>query len=635
MMSSGSLTALAVLKVNADQLGSDYLSNFVLLVAEALRRGKDDVVSLPAIQELIKKEFALDLPLNPLRQILKRAAKQNFVTKEHDVYYRNLENCSKSGFSERQQLIAQLYERVVRRLQEFANTRGGQNWEEKDAEQALETFLSKYSLKLLFAIVERTDLDVTDAYVVGAFISDVARQDGQLMRDLETLAQGSLLANVIYLPDPGKIAQKFENTKVYLDTAVLVYAAGFAGPERAAPVLELLKLLRDYDADLKCFTGTTEEIRGILDACAHRLRTGNLKTAFGASLEYFIETGKSASDVELMSARLPATLKRLGIQVDEKPSFSPELYKIQIDEKGFEAALSQEIRYSNPKALVHDVECISAIARLRGGLEAFVPELSRALFITTNASLAWVTRGFFQAEASPGAVSFCLTDYSLGSLLWLKNPTKVPDLPSKRLLADAYAATQPPEGLWKKYLIEVAKLEAAGKVTSEEYYLLRHSTAARGVLMDITKGAAEVFAEGTAQDVLKAALESVRADLHDGLKEERERSAEMERKLVEAQQREYERDQAITTRAKRVARTVIRPIFWLLLVTTIVGTMYSFPWGFAQPGMVSYVVLGALIVLFMLTLANLIWGTTIESVMERCEDQIAMFVSSTIRRLSS
>ena len=97
--------------------------------------------------------------------------------------------------------------------------------------------------------------------------------------------------------------------------------------------LELLELLNRYGANFRCFKGTRNELQGILDTCASRLQKNQLRNAYGPTIEYFIGAGKSASDLELMSARLPTKLNALGIKVVDPPSFDDTEY--QVDEKGF------------------------------------------------------------------------------------------------------------------------------------------------------------------------------------------------------------------------------------------------------------------------------------------------------------
>ena len=74
---------------------------------------------------------------------------------------------------------------------------------------------------------------------------------------------------------------------------------------------------------------------------------------------------------------------------------------------------------------------------------------------------------------------------------------------------------QPPDHLWKRYLAETARLQEEGRISAQEYYLLRHSLAAKSALMDLTQGNDSAFSEGTVQEVLTIAKERLRADLNE------------------------------------------------------------------------------------------------------------------------
>ena len=80
------------------------------------------------------------------------------------------------------------------------------------------------------------------------------------------------------------------------------------------------------------------------------------------------------------------------------------------------------IGYSNPAARIHDVDCISAIARYRQGRQSSIFEECGAIFATGNIPLARATRRFFQGDSSPGSVALAVTDYALANVLWLKDP---------------------------------------------------------------------------------------------------------------------------------------------------------------------------------------------------------------------
>src|SRR6185295_208279 len=208
-----------------------------------------------------------------------------------------------------------------------------------------------------------------------------------------------------------------------------------------------------------------------------------------------------------------------------------------------------------------------------------------------------------------------------------------PDLPLKRLIADSYAAMQPPDAIWKLYLVEIARLEDNGRVTAEEYYVLRHSLAAKATLMDLTHGDPTAFTEGTVQEVLQVAKETLRADLNESLLAEQARRREAERTIGEMQESEARRKQGIHNRSTRIAVIASRILLGLIVVALLLALGYSFPWNLPRLKVAwfSYFISGLLLFLFALSMANLVWGTTVKSMVGRFETRLAEWLRARIR----
>jgi hypothetical protein len=103
-------------------------------------------------------------------------------------------------------------------------------------------------------------------------------------------------------------------------------------------------------------------------------------------------------------------------------------------------------------------------------------------------SLARAASEFFHDDGLESGAPACVSADVLTNRLWLKRPTKSPDLPRRRLIADAYAATLPDEKLWTRFVEEVEKLRTAGRIKPDEYYILRSSLESREALMAHTLG---------------------------------------------------------------------------------------------------------------------------------------------------
>jgi hypothetical protein len=631
--SSAALTSLAILKVNWDTLGRDYIENFVPFVAEALRNSTADVVSLPDLQVAVRDQFGLDIPLNPLRQVLKRCSKRGYVRKASGVYHREISALDSQEFTKVRDTVIVLHDRLVRQLRDFAKAEHQTDWDDGAATDAIHSFIADQGLPLLYSRAEQSEFippreSRKSAYIVAAFVIWSRANSAQSVDDLCVLVKGQLLATSLFLPDPASVAQRFRDTHVLLDSSIIIYALGHAGPERQAPCAELIDSLRTFGATIACFHGTLSEVRGILDACAARLRTGHIRDSYGPSMEWFIESGRSASDVELMIARLPEKLRALGVATVEFPPVAPQF---QVEVQGFESALQAETGYKNKKAREHDADCVSAIAQLRRGDISFRVEDCRALFVTTNSGLARLARAYYQPEVPEGAVALCSTDYALGNLLWLKNPTRAPNLPTQRLIADAYAALQPPDALWKVYLAEIARLQESGKITADEYYALRHSLTAKRALMDLTAGDAAAFSEGTVHTVLKVATENIRADLQKTLIEEQQKRRGAESTVTDLEARENARRARLVSLSDTWASRIVRIGSGVLMVVLGVGAFLSFPWSVPRldEAWFEYVRTTMLAALFAFTIANIRWGTSVGSV----EARVRPWLSSHIQRL--
>lgn len=249
-------------------------------------------------------------------------------------------------------------------------------------------------------------------------------------------------------------------------------------------------------------------------------------------------------------------------------------------------------------------------------------------------SLAQATRAFFQKDSPTGAIAFCITDYALGNLLWLKNPAKAPELPRRRLIADAYAAMRPPATLWKVYLAEIAHLEETGKVSSDEYYMLRYSLAARAALMDLTHGNLEAFSEGTVAEVLEVAKLHVRADLEASLTSERIKRTAVENQVAQLKSAEAMRVERLHVFSERLARWSGRLIFTTGLILLGIACLSTFPWklptlkrNWAQYGL-TFIQAGLLVFLIF----SMAKGTTVREIVRNLERRLTQSIENRLRR---
>jgi hypothetical protein len=454
-------------------------------------------------------------------------------------------------------------------------------------------------------VVPRPDREVENAgFLVASFVRHLQEtRHAAALNYLDTVVKGHMLANAIFLPDPGSASRRFRNTEVYFDTPFLLDALGYDGESQQEPCQELLELLNDTGAELRCFDHTRDEVRGVLRQCASLMREDSKQGPVSdpGILKYFVSKGLHPTDVVMMSNNLEGKLGALRIRVVEKPGYEGWH---RVDEDALRQELEKGVRYSWERQLSRDVDSISAIMRLREGRTFVHLEECRALFVTTNSGLARATQRFFSDGPDDDSVSPCFTDYALTNLLWLKKPTAAPYLPWKMLIADCYAATRPSEQLWEKFVKEIEPLRERGeRETKAYYYLLRYSMEAETALMEATKGGQEeLLTQYTVPEILERLREDIEREKTAAIEEERDSregiAIKLEGKLEGGRKREKRRRERIKSNAQKTAHWLVRAALVILLG----------------------------LLLFLLSVLNLVFGTTLLSALQRVEAAWALWI---------
>jgi len=208
-----------------------------------------------------------------------------------------------------------------------------------------------------------------------------------------------------------------------------------------------------------------------------------------------------------MILTIDATLGGLGIDVVDTPPWTAQPNEVAFDEE-----IQKHIDYARPRAREKDVQSLAAIARLRGMRRMDKFEKAKAIFVTTNTTLARASSSFFHDIEGRGAIPICMPVELMTRLAWVKKPQAAPDLPTHVVMASSYAALNPPVPLWREYLGEIARRREKGELSDTDYYFLRSSQEARRALMDETFGSERAFSAGTLDEVLTHAKATIQAE---------------------------------------------------------------------------------------------------------------------------
>lgn len=460
-MTSNAILSLAILKVNYDE-NKDYLETFIPMIAECIKDGEDDVIGITDIQNKMKELFYLNIPQHAIKALLNKACKLKYLIKDNKKFIRNNINLKNLNFKDKKVEMLKKQNELILDLIEYVDKNFDELWEIQEAEEYLLKFIESNQIMSFKKIIfDNNNMNITnkERMYVAKYIENLIKIDSHLFSYLEEVLKGLIISTIVFVKEPSEIKKKINNMTVYFDTSFIIFALGYADEIKKTPCEELLNLINENNINARCFRHTIDEVIGILTACAYRINTEDMSKVYGPSIEYFIRNNKTKSDIQLMINNLEANLLKIKIKIEDTPDYNNKCY---IDEEKLKESLSSKISYNSEQAVDRDIKSISAIMRLRNGRETSRIEDSKAIFITTNFRLIKEVNRYLNIDESLIGIMPIISDYAFTNFLWLKKPLVSNDLSRKRIIAECYAATQPTESLWNKYIREIDNLKDEG-----------------------------------------------------------------------------------------------------------------------------------------------------------------------------
>ncbi len=508
MANSWTLTSLAMLKVRIDVQHGDYLDYLEPFVLEVLRKTRPPVIKDEDIATSLLEEFGLRIPHRGIQLVLGRIRKRGIIDKRDSLYVL-VKEISDTGIDQRRAQAKQRIDVLVHQLAEYAAKEHDRKWSEEYAAEVLKGYLSTFGVDCLKTYIHRTALPELakktpqEIRVVHAFVRHSHRTSVESFESLIVVIKGHMLANALLCPDLESLQKKFDYVTFFLDTGFLLGVLGLqADPENKA-AQDLVSLLRELRGKLAVFDNTVAELTNLLKAAEEQLKNPNTTLRLAVELR---DQGRTVSDIVLVRSQLEQLLEQKGIAPRPFPETTKEF---QIDQLQLDSLLKDAMDYRRDEARTHDVDCIRSIFTLRRSLRPKRLEDALAVFVTTNQSVSRVAFEFGKHFEHSREVSAVITDFSLANVAWLKAPLRAPDLPEHEILAACYAALEPSDLLWTKYLAEVDKLKKASAISENDHAFLRLDTIAREELMDLTLGEDEALTSESVLEILQRAKDAI------------------------------------------------------------------------------------------------------------------------------
>ncbi len=583
---SSPLLSLAILRVNQEEYGIDYFDSFLPLLARILPHDETSAIDVEQTISNFHESYGLQIPYHAMVNILNRARKKGLLKKQlKDIFpvKEIIEQYDNSRLVEsKQQQFNELLEELIR----FASNNYKLMISTSVAEQALLNFINEYTLDVLFSSdqasffhIEPTDRKIK--HVVYKFIQTIHSEKPEIFRYILDVVLSHAFASAILYDEPDLFSSKIKGLNIYLDTRFVLQLRGLEGKDCERHADELVALLHTSDVSMFVFNHTYDEISNILNACPDGLRRPDYDPSRASRvLRYMRENSFSPGDAERIAYGLRDFIKSKGIEVIDHPD--PDKNKeYQISEERLFEMLDVEYGGNRPNrdqaarklTIETDVKSISAIYHLRKGHQGrYLKDIKHA-FMSTNSVLARVSRDFdVEINDEDFRIPAGVTDFFIGTTVWVHSPIAAERALEHKLLAECFCDVNPDGVLLQKYLEEVEKLKETGRVSTDEYHVLRSHYIAMELLSEKTLNDPDAFNNQTAEDIIEEMRIRLTSDVSKELEKEKEKHKETRNRLEDTEFR----TNSFISRVEKLSGLIASIITGLLSLLFVVGVVIQF-----------------------------------------------------------
>jgi hypothetical protein len=622
-MTLSTLTSLAMLKVHLDQ-GRDYLDYLRPFILQVLVDHQINPVTDAAVKDWIRSDFGMEIPVRAIQVVLKRLSRNHPIEKKDGVY-----QVTKALVDPRISAEKANAERhinaVLTGLREFSRTTAKPITTDEEADVAVRAFLSQFDIQCLRAYLRGTAIpDIeghhnTHIVLVSKYVLDLQKSDPERFDSFLVVVQGHMLANALLCPDLQSLPKTYDGVTFYLDTPLLIRLLGLEGDAKKDSISDLIKLLISLGGHVGTFEHSRNELENVIKGAANHIESFKGRGAIVAEAR---QRGTTKSDMLMLAGQVDARLSESKVKVIATPRYVADY---QIDETAFSSTLDGELHYSNLYAKDHDINSVRSIYVLRAHSSPQNIEKCKAVLVTCNTAFARAAFQYGENHKESREVSTVITDFSLANMAWLKAPLGAPTIPMREVLAFSYAALQPSQAIWDKYLLEVEKLEKQKTITARDLQLLRSSQLAQEELMTLTLGEEESLSEQTITEVLDRVTGEIKREENDKLSEEKAAHVKTQEKLIAERNEKLLIQQRIYWRSDRTASCVAWTFSIGVVVTLAVGVAASLGFKFENQ-FLQWAIPSILGILFVFTLRGLIWGSAVKDLHQSLHDRCRIWL---------
>ena len=590
------LGSLALLRMNV--LSKDYISSFVPFIATILTQKNYDTIDINTISMDFQSEYGFVIPRMPMAAILNSCAKEHIIARNDDGQYHVLkERAHAKSFSDEAKRKSLQYQHVVQDFCAYVKSKYNETLSMNKGEEILYSFIDENSSKTLKLhtekMVKADGLQKKHFLMIAKYIEEREKNAPDIFGIIQDIATAhivsSALIDVLQEGNNNILTGTYHSLVLYLDTPVVLKILGLNTAEMQESYLLLLEQLKARNNKLMIFQHTFEELYDILHDCERWIDNPLYNPKYASpALKTFIEKKFTQSEVGLFVENLENKLNEVGIKVDKTNYYNSKYNYLQIDDSIIRSEIktfyteniSGFVYERKSQVIERDVKSISSIFKLRGMKRCSSYKEAKYLFITTNTSLAYISKTSTRID-NPSYkyhVYPCITDVVLGTDIWISSPVeKVSTFSKKKLLADCSEAMQPTEQLISKLSQSIEKLYKEGKFSNEDYYLLKTHAFKENYIVNKTLNDESVFSDRITEEILADIRAEIQAALKKTISEQKNKIDELlehKEKTEQEQNKKRAVEQEHFNEAKKYAEKALEIIDKVIIAVGIPAVVF-------------------------------------------------------------
>jgi hypothetical protein len=487
---------------------NDFLDIICEFVLQSIGDSHDNVVK---IQEKIKSDFTLDIPLDVITSALRKLkGKMKWVS--YDTDFSNIK-LSQEGKKERINISRKIDEAkrennaLLSDLGNFIKNENGKQIQITDVEKKLNDFISSDPAGVISCaglIISNDNKFISeDSNIIGKYIIEKEQKDPDNFRRLKSVIYGhivfmSLQVNKLETPP------KLKSFHVYLDSNIIFSLIDLHDEQYNKSAKEMVEVLKKIFIGIRVFNFTLDEVKKKLSLYI------NKQSQYVPDIEvdsiYYKMKSKNIkeTDVLLIINDLEDQLMKMGISVDYSFNLTKLISgKEDKIKKLFSKKEEKHKSHRNRFTIEHDISAIEAVRSIRKVSSSRI-EKCRAVFLTADNVLSK-----FNAEdydhIQTQTVPEVIFRSQLVNFLWLKNPGIAENLVIQDLLNGYIKTKLISQNLWDIFLEELKTRVASKTYTSEDVAILISLKETRNILSNI-QGSPNDYSRKIKNEILDSKL---------------------------------------------------------------------------------------------------------------------------------